>query len=76
MQIRKGYKYRLKPNRPTARQFVRFAGACRFVWNKILAINEGRYLAGVPRLSYNDAARLLTLWKQSDEYGWLNMVHS
>jgi putative transposase len=76
MQIRKGYKYRLKINGPTRAQFVRFAGACRFVWNKILALNEGRYLAGVPRLSYQDAAGLLTLWKQSEEYGWLNMVHS
>jgi putative transposase len=76
MQIRKGYKYRLKTNRVAGAQFVRFAGACRFVWNKILAINEGRYLAGVPRLSYHDAAGLLTLWKQSEEYGWLATVHS
>ncbi len=76
MKMRKGYKYRLKANRTTAQQCVRFAGACRFVWNKILSINEGRYLAGVPRLSYNDAAKLLTLWKQSEEYGWLNTVHS
>jgi len=76
MKIRKGYKYRLKTNQPTARQFVRFAGACRFVWNKLLAMNEGRYLAGIPRLSYNDAAGLLTLWKQSEEYGWLGAVHS
>jgi putative transposase len=76
MKVRKGYKYRLKTNPTTAAQFVRFSGACRFVWNKILACNEGRYLAGVPRLSYNDAARLLTLWKQSEEYGWLNSVHS
>jgi len=76
MQIRKGYKYRLKTNRVTGAQFVCFAGACRFVWNKMLAMNEGRYLAGVPRLSYHDAAGLLTLWKQSEEYGWLNSVHS
>jgi len=76
MKIRKGYKYRLKTNHATAQQFVRFAGTCRFVWNKILSINEGRYLAGVPRLSYNDAAGLLTLWKQSEEYGWLTNVHS
>ena len=41
-----------------------------------MALNEGRYLAGVPRLSYHDAAGLLTLWKQSEEYGWLNTVHS
>ena len=76
MKIRKGYKYRLKTNPETAQQFARFAGACRFVWNKILSINEGRYLAGVPRLAYNDAAGLLTLWKQSAEYGWLTNVHS
>ena len=76
MQIRKGYKYRLKTNGAMRAQLVRFAGACRFVWNKILAINEGRYLAGVPRLSYHEAAGLLTLWKQSEEYGWLNSVHS
>jgi putative transposase len=76
MQIRKGYKYRLKTNRGAGARFVRFAGACRFVWNKTLAINEGRYLAGVPRLSYHDAAGLLTLWKQSEEYGWLTAVHS
>lgn len=55
MQIHKGYKYRLKTNRRAAKQFVSFAGACRFVWNKILALNEGRYLASVPRLSYTEA---------------------
>jgi putative transposase len=76
MQIRKGYKYRLKTNRTTGTQFVRFAGACRFVWNKILALNEGRYRAGVPRLSYNDAAALVAWWKESEECGWLKHVHS
>lgn len=76
MQIRKGYKYRLKTNRTTGPQFVRFAGACRFVWNKILAINEHRYCAGVPRLSYAEACELVAWWKQSEEYGWLKEVHS
>ena len=76
MQIRKGYKYRLKANRSTRGQFVRFAGACRFVWNKILAINEHRYFAGVPRLSYAEACELVAWWKQSEEYGWLREVHS
>jgi hypothetical protein len=47
MQIREGYKYRLKTNRSTGAQFVRFAGSCRFVWNKVLSINEHRYFAGV-----------------------------
>lgn len=51
MKIRKGDQYRLKTHRTTEGQFVRFAGACRFVWNKMLALNAGRYLAGVSRLS-------------------------
>ena len=76
MKIRKGYKYRLKTNRTRGAQFVRFAGACRFVWNKILAINEHRYCAGVPRLSYTEACALVAWWKQSEEYGWLREVHS
>jgi IS605 OrfB family transposase len=76
MQIRKGLKYRLKINRGAGAKFVRFAGACRFVWNKILAINEHRYYAGVPRLSYAQACELLAWWKQSEEYGWLKEVHS
>jgi len=76
MQIRKGYKYRLKTNRSTRGQFVRFAGACRFVWNKILAMNEHRYFSGVPRLSYAESCKLVAWWKQSEEYGWLKEVHS
>lgn len=76
MQIRKGYRYQLKTNRTMHARCVRFAGACRFVWNKILAINEHRYYAGVPRLSYADACALVAWWRQSEEYGWLQQVHS
>jgi putative transposase len=76
MQICKGYKYRLKTNRGVEAKFVRFAGACRFIWNKMLSINEHRYFAGVPRLSYAHACELLAWWKQSEEYGWLSQVHS
>lgn len=76
MQIYKGYKYRLQTTRSTGGKCTRFAGACRFVWNKMLALNAGRYLAGVPRLSYHDAAALVAWWKTSEEYGWLKHVHS
>jgi putative transposase len=76
MQIYKGYKYRLKTNRKTVQQFGQCAGACRFVWNKILSINEHRYFAGVPRLSYHGVTPLLAWWKQSEEYGWLSDVHA
>ena len=74
MQRRQGYHYRLKTTPALRRAFTQYAGACRFVWNKVLAVNEGRYLAGVPRLSYYEAAWLLTQWRHSAEYGWLAAV--
>lgn len=76
MILRKGYQFRLKRSHRTEGKYLRFAGACRFVWNKVLAINEYRYLAGVPRLSYADACMLMAWWKESEEYGWLKEVHS
>jgi putative transposase len=76
MKIRMGYKYRLKANKHVRQQFIKNAGACRFVWNKILAINERRYLAGIPRLNYYDAWALVAWWKQSEEYGWLQEANA
>jgi putative transposase len=75
MKIRMGYKYRLKANRHIKQQFIKTAGACRFVWNKILALNERRYLAGTPRLNYYDAWALVAWWKQSEEHGWLKKAN-
>ena len=74
MQRRQGYQYRLKTTPALRRTFAQYAGACRFVWNKVLALNEARYLAGVPRLHYYEAAWLLTQWRHSEEYGWLAHV--
>jgi putative transposase len=76
MKIRMGYKYRLKANTHVRQQFIKTAGACRFIWNKILAINERRYLAGIPRLNYYDAWALVAWWKQSEEYGWLKEANA
>jgi len=76
MIIRKGYKYRLQTKPQTREKLAQFTGACRFVWNKVLALNEDRYQAGVPRLTYRDAAGALRLWKQSEEYRFLADVHS
>jgi putative transposase len=76
MMVRKGYKYRLQTQPETSRKFAQFAGSCRFVWNNVLALNEDRYQAGVPRLNDGDAAGVLRLWKRSDEYGFLADVHS
>lgn len=76
MIVRKGYKYRLQTNPETRQIFAQYAGSCRFVWNKVLATNDTRYIVGTPRLPFAAGCKLLTLWKQSDEYGFLAGVHS
>jgi putative transposase len=76
MILRKGYKYRLKTDANTRQKFAQHAGACRFVWNKVLATNEHRYILKTPRIGFSDACKLVTLWRESDEYGFLSDVHS
>ena len=76
MIMRKGYKYQMKVDAETKQKLAQHAGSCRFVWNKILADNEHRYISNTPRISFADACKLVTLWRESDEYGFLADVHS
>ncbi|WP_375144245.1 helix-turn-helix domain-containing protein [Pseudoalteromonas sp. HL-AS2] len=39
MVIRKAYKFRLKTTPDINAKMVQYAGNCRFLWNKALAIN-------------------------------------
>ena len=50
----------------------RFAGACRFVFNKALAWQKDRYAAdNTTRFSYVALANFLPLWKREKETAWL-----
>ena len=51
-----------------------FAGSCRFVWNKALALQKDRLDQGKRCLSYNKLAVLLPEWKV--EFPFLKEVHS
>jgi putative transposase len=48
-----------------------FAGACRFVYNKGLALQKARLDAGEKRLSYAGLCKLLTDWRANQETSWL-----
>ena len=37
--IRKAFKFRLKVSTETSQKLANYAGGCRFVWNKALALN-------------------------------------
>jgi transposase len=69
--IRKAYKFRLKTNWDIENKLSRFCGSSRFLWNKFLAMNLERLENQQSMLWYNEQAFCLTLWKRSDEYGFL-----
>ena len=58
------------------RQAFRFAGACRFVHNRALALEIDRQVSGEAHLGYVGTANLLPLWRRDPETVWLSGVHS
>ena len=71
LKIRKAYKVRLKTNEKIENMLVRYCGSSRFLWNKCLAMNLERLENRQAILWYNELAWWLTVWKQSEEYGFL-----
>ena len=49
----------------------RFAGACRFVFNKALAMQKANHEAGGKFIGYVAMAKHLTAWRNGDETPWL-----
>jgi putative transposase len=48
-----------------------FAGSCRFVYNRGLALQKARFGAGEKRLSYAGLCKLLTQWRSESGTSWL-----
>src|SRR5260370_29792761 len=68
------YKYELIPSGDQQRDMRRFAGACRFVFNKALALETANHAAGNKFIGYVEMANLLPLWKV--EFAWLREAPS
>lgn len=49
----------------------RFAGACRFVYNKALSLQQQNHAAGGKFISYVAMAKQLTAWRNGAETPWL-----
>ena len=71
MFIKCAFKYELMPNGEQQRQMRRFAGSCRFVFNKALALQKERYEQGEKKLGYAGLCKLLTEWRNDTETVWL-----
>ncbi len=76
MLRRKAFKFRLEP-KPAARILLaQFAGCCRLVFNKALALQKELLEAEKSCLSYNKLAGKLRCWKQEKEWLFLKKCHS
>jgi putative transposase len=71
MKRRQAFKYELRPSSQQERQMRRFAGACRFVFNKALALQKERHERGEKKLGYAGLCKMLTEWRNSTETPWL-----
>ncbi len=66
------FKFEIRPNGQQQRDLRRFAGSCRFVFNKALALQKERFERGENKLGYAGLCKLLTEWRNSPETAWLS----
>ena len=62
------FKFELRPNGEQLRNLRQFAGSCRFVYNKALALNVERYDKKEKGLGYAGLYALLPNWKMEQEF--------
>lgn len=65
------FRFELVPNGQQQRAMCRFAGACRHVFNRALALLKENHAAGKPYIGYVALAKHLTAWRNGPETPWL-----
>jgi len=68
---RQAFKYRIEPTGEQQRKLRQFAGSCRFVFNKALALQQANREAGEKFIGYVPMAKHLTAWRNGAETPWL-----
>lgn len=76
MQRLQAYRFELQPNGEQQRLMRRFAGSCRHIYNKALALQQERHEAGEKKLGYAALCKALTEWKAQPQTRWLNETPS
>jgi putative transposase len=71
MKRLQAFKYELILTGEQQRIMRRFAGSCRFVYNKALALQKENYERGNKFINYVAMAKELTSWRNSTETPWL-----
>lgn len=76
MKRLQAFKFELQPNGEQSRSMRRFAGSCRFVYNKALALQKANYEAGGKFLNHCAMNKWLPVWKKEPETAWLKEAPS
>jgi putative transposase len=71
MQRLQAFKFELMPNGDQQRQMRRFAGSCRYVFNRALALQKERFEQGEKKFGYTGLCKQLTEWRNGVETPWL-----
>src|SRR5580692_3199256 len=71
MKRLQAFKFELRVSGNQLKALYRFAGSCRFVYNKALALQKERYEKGEKKLSYAGLCKYLTEWRRQDEQNGL-----
>jgi putative transposase len=70
----KSYKYRIYPNDYQRHLLLNNFGACRFIFNKALALKNQRYEQYGDNLGVYEIAKMITFWKKTEELKWLKQA--
>lgn len=76
MLIHKAFCYKLRPTPTQESLFWRYAGACRWVWNHMLAENIRAYREEGLSLTAYDQMKHLTQLKRVPETAWLREIQA
>ncbi len=76
MLRRQAFKFRLKPKLAARILLAQFAGCCRLVFNKGLALQKELLEAKKSCLSYSKLTSKLRCWKQEEDLFFLKECHS
>jgi len=76
MKRLQAFKFQLRPNGQQERDMRRFAGACRFVFNRALALQNENHELGKKYIPYTKMTSWLIGWKADHETQWLKEAPS
>ena len=70
----RAYKYRFYPTSEQEDLLLRTFGCARFVYNKALEIRKKSWEENKIKISYGDTSKMLTAWRNSEEFSFLKEV--